>query len=154
MKHISDIELIEYVAGNLAESRAVEIQGHIADCPQCSQRVEQIQKLSDTLGAWEVETAGHDVAERVAALAQCEQHSAAHERVMKFMPQLLRVAASIVIAIGLGHKLGEYSIEGKKPQIASSTEKPEYVAALGLEWSSELTKLVLDDHPVEMEPKQ
>ena len=149
MEHIADIELIEHVAGNLTESRTVEVREHIAACPQCLQRIEQMQKLSDMLGLWEFETAGHDVAERVAALAEeteQDQPSATREHLMKFMPQVLRIAASIIIAVGLGHKLGEYSVEGSKPPTTSSPKKPEYLAALGLEWSSGLAKLVLEDH--------
>jgi len=149
MEHITDIELIEYLAGNLTESRTVEVREHIAACPQCSQRIEQMQKLSGTLELWEVDTAGHDVAERVAALAEQtgqDQPSSTRELLIRFTPQIVRIAASILIAVGLGHKLGEYSVEGSKPPVKSSPKKPEYLAALGLEWSSGLAKLVLEDH--------
>ncbi len=157
MKHLSEIEFIEYVAGNLAEARNAEIREHIAACAHCSQRVEQMQKLSDTLGAWEIETAGHGVADQVPALAQEAKDSetaAVREHIVRFMPQLLRLAASIIIAIGLGHKLGEYSVEGGESQIPYSAEKPEYLAALGLEWSSGLTRLVLEEPPAETEGEQ
>ena len=157
MEHIAEIELIEYLSGNLTQSRAAEVQEHMAECPQCSQNIEQMQKLSDTLGLWEIETAGHDVAQRVINRVQESQsgrYSATRNRLVRFIPQVLRVAASIIIAVGLGHKLGEYSVEGSKPPNTSSPQKPEYVAALGLEWSSGLAKLVLEDHPADTGSEQ
>jgi hypothetical protein len=97
------------------------------------------------------------VAEKVVALAKEPEHnqpSSSLNRIIKFMPQVLRVAASIIIAIGVGHKLGEYSVEDNKPQVASSTEKPEYLAALGLEWSSGLVRMVLEDDLTETGSQQ
>ncbi|UCE49544.1 MAG: zf-HC2 domain-containing protein [Phycisphaerales bacterium] len=154
MEHLAEIEFIEYLAGHLTERRIAEVQEHLAECPQCSQRIEQAQKLSDALGAWEVDTAGHGVVDRVIALAQESRpkrslRPSTRDLMKMFMPQALRVAASIVIAIGLGHKLGEYSVEGRKPQTASSSERPQYLAALGLEWSSGLAWLVLEEDPAD-----
>ena len=154
MKHIDDIELIEYVAGNLTEPEAAAVQEHIAACDECSRRVQEAAKLSDTLGLWEVETSGHNVGDRVIALArqsqpESVQRPATHARIKRLLPQVLRVAASIIISIGLGNRLGEYSVTGKKPPIASSQHKPEYLAALGLQWSSGLAWLVLEEDPSE-----
>ena len=154
MKHIDDIELIEYVAGNLTEPEAAAVHEHITACDECSQRVQETAKLSDTLGLWEVETAGHNVGDRVTAMAQQSQiesvqRPATHARIKRLLSQVLRVAASIIIAVGLGHKLGGYSVTGKKPPIVSSQSQPEYLAALGLQWSSGLAWLVLEEDPSE-----
>jgi anti-sigma factor RsiW len=154
MKHLDDIELIEYAAGNLTEPRAAEVREHIAACRQCSQRVQETDKLWETLGHWDVETAGHDVAGRISAMAdetrlRIMPQRSTHAVRKRFLLQALRVAASIIIAIGLGNKLGRYSITGRKPQTASSQQKPEYLAALGLEWSSGLAWLVLEEEPAE-----
>jgi hypothetical protein len=159
MEHLDDIELIEYVAGNLAEPRAAEVREHIAACQECSQRVREADKLWNTLGHWEVEPARHDVAGRMTTLAHEDRAEAVHGPATyvlrkEFLLQALRVAASILIAVGLGHKLGEYSLAGKKAQIASSQQKPEYLAALGLEWSSGLAWLVLEDDPAETRGEQ
>jgi anti-sigma factor RsiW len=157
MEHLSGIEIIEYVAGNSTGPRTLDVRKHIAECPQCAKHVEQAQKLSNALGVWIVETAGHELADRVAALAQEAKDSktaAARELIVRFMPQAMRVAASIIIAIGLGYKLGEYSVEERKSQLAYSAEKPKYVAALGLEWSSGLARLVLEEPPAETGAEQ
>lgn len=159
MKHIDDIELIKYVAGNLAEAQAADVRGHIDTCPDCSQRIQEIRSLWDALGQWQVDSAGRDVAGRVTALAkeaqlQDMQQPATSARKTILLHQILRIAASIIIAVGLGHMLGEYSVTGKKPQIVSSQDKPEYLAALGLEWSSGLAWLVLEEEPADTEGEQ
>ena len=159
MKHLDEIELIEFAAGNLAEPRAAEVREHVAACRECSRRVQEMGKLWDTLGRWNVEPAEHDVADRITALAHENRAESVRGPSIfvlrkKFLMQALRVAASVLIAVGLGHKLGESSVTGKKPQIASSQEKPEYLAALGLEWSSGLAWLVLEDNPDEMGGEQ
>jgi len=159
MKHIDDIELIEYVAGNLTESEAAAAHEHVTACDKCSQRVQEAARLSDTLGLWEVETAGHKIANRVTAVAKQSrlesiQRPPTHARIKRLVPQVLRVAASIIIAIGLGHKLGEYSVTGRKPPVASLQSQPEYLAALGLQWSSGLAWLVLEEDPSDTRAEQ
>ena len=159
MKHINDIELTEYAAGNLTGARAEEVREHIAACPECSQRMGEMGKLWDALGDWKVPTAEHDVADRVIALAREEQadlgqSAGTHAVRMRLPLQILRVAASIIIAVGVGHKLGEYSVTGEKPQVASLQEQPEYLAALGLEWSSGLAWLVLEEEPADTGAEQ
>ncbi|MBC8218334.1 MAG: zf-HC2 domain-containing protein [Planctomycetes bacterium] len=150
MKHINDIELTEYVAGNLTGPRTKEVREHIAACPECSQRRRETDRLWDTLGDWNVETAEHDVADRIVTLARVEQsasgrNAGTHVVRMRLPLQVLRVAASIIIAVGAGYEVGRYSVTGKKPQVAPSQNQPEYLAALGLQWSSGLAWLVLEE---------
>jgi anti-sigma factor RsiW len=150
MKHVNDIELIEYVAGNLAESRDGEVREHLAACEECSERRREAANTWDALGQWNVDTTEHDVAGRITALAEKtdrnqRQHKKLHVLRLGFLPVILRVAASIIIAIGVGHKLGKYSVTGGMETATTSENRPEYLAALGLEWSSELAWLILED---------
>ena len=66
-----------------------------------------------------------------------------------------RVAAAIILAIWGGHLLGEYGQSPSTPDVPMPQEKPRYVAALGFEWSSELTLTVLDEEttPGEVNPQ-
>ncbi len=156
MKHVNDIELIEYVAGKLTASRDEEVREHIVTCEECSKRWREAANMWDTLGQWSVDTAGHDVAGRITALAEKTERSQRHREKAKahvlwarLLPKILRVAASIIITVGVGHKLGKYSVMGDIPRATASKNEPEYLAALGLEWLSELTWLVLEqDSPV------
>ena len=150
MKHVNDIEMIEYVAGKLTASRNEEVREHMAACEECSDRWRKAVEVWNALGKWSVDTAEHDVTERITAIAEEEergrkQHKNARELQIGFLPTMVRVAASIIIAVGVGHKLGKYSVTGSTPKTAASENRPEYLAALGLEWSSELAWFILED---------
>jgi len=159
MKHVNDIELIEYMAGNLAESRDGKVREHLAACDECSERWRETANMWDALVQWSVDTAGHDIAGRITALAEKtdrdqRQRKKLHVLRLGFLPMVLRVAASIIIAVGVGHRLGKYSVTGKMESAAVSKNRPEYLAALGLEWSSELAWLILEDDSSSMGENQ
>ena len=150
MKHVNDIEMIEYVAGKLTASRNEEVREHMAACEECSERWRKAVEVWNALGQWSVDTADHDVAGRITAIAEEEERSRKQYRKARdlrigFLPAVVRVAASIIIAVGVGHKLGKYSVTGSTPKTAASENRPEYLAALGLEWSSELAWFILED---------
>ncbi len=150
MKHVNDIELIEYVAGKLTTSRNEYVREHIAACKECSDRWREAVEVWNALGQWSVDTADHDVTQRITALTEeaergQKQHKIARDLQIGFLPAVVRVAASIIIAVGVGHKLGKYSVTGSTPKTAASENRPVYLAALSLEWSSELAWLILED---------
>ena len=155
MKHVNDIEFIEYVAGNLTESRAGEVREHLVVCEECSARRLEAAEMWNVLGQWSVDTTEHDVAGKIIALAENagreqRQGKKTHVRRFGFLPMILRVAASIIITVGVGHRLGKYSVTGKMEPAAVSKNGPEYLSALGLEWSSELAWLILEDESSNM----
>ena len=159
MKHVNDIELIEYIAGKLTASRNEEVREHMAACEECSDRERKAIELWNTLGQWSVDTANHDVAGRITTLAEeaeRKQRQGEKTRVLRvgLLPVVLRVAASIIIAIGVGHKLGKYSVTGNIPRAAALENRPEYLAALSLEWSSELAWFILEDETSNMGEQQ
>ena len=150
MKHVNDIELIEYVAGKLTASKHEEVREHMAACKECSDRRREAVEVWNALGQWSVDTAEHDVTQRITAIAEeaergQKQHKIARDLQIGFLPAVVRVAASIIIAVGVGHQLGKYSVRGHTPRAAASENGPAYLAALGLEWSSELAWLILED---------
>jgi anti-sigma factor RsiW len=156
MKHVNEIELIEYVAGKLNALGNEKVREHLEACKECSVRWRKAVEAWDTLGQWSVDTADHDVAERITAIAEEEERGRKQYRTARglqigFLPAVLRVAASIIIAVGVGHKLGKYSITGNVPKAAASQNRPEYLAALSLEWSSELAWFILEDDSPNME---
>ena len=159
MKHVNDIELIEYIAGKLTVSRSEVVREHMAACEECSDRWRKAVEVWNTLGQWSVDTANHDVAGRITTLAEeaeRKQRQGEKTRVLRvgLLPVVLRVAASIIIAIGVGHKLGKYSVTGNIPRAAALENRPEYLAALSLEWSSELAWFILEDETSNMGQEQ
>jgi anti-sigma factor RsiW len=156
MDHINDIELTEFIAGRLAASRSEEINEHIAGCPKCSERRQEAAKLWEMLGQWDVDTTGHDIAGRVLASTKNSQPFHGQDDQTQIIKgdlwvDVLRIAASVIIAVGVGQKLGKLSTGQTMPPAAPSQTVPRYIAALGLEWSSELTWLIMDEQSPEQE---
>ncbi len=154
MEHINDIELMDFIAGRLTASRSEEIEKHIAKCSGCSERRQEAEKLWNTLGKWDVDTTSHDIAGRVLASAKNSKLNYRQDgqpNIIKgnFWVDVLRIAASVIIAVGVGQKLGKLSTVQKTPQAVPLQTGPKYIAALGLEWSSELTWLIMDEQPSE-----
>ncbi len=139
---------MEYVAGRLASPVKEQVAEHIAGCPDCSQRLHQAEILWDSLGQWTVDTSGHEIADKATALAQEHKSMSAQEHktyALKTSALVLRVAASILIAVGVGYSLGKSSVTGKINTTAASKSRPAYLSAFGLGWSSELSLLILED---------
>ena len=150
MEHINDIDLLEYISQRLSDVKSRQFQGHMAECAECRQRWQDAVHVWETLGRWHVDSSGHEVADRIEALA-AKDISDPQESHMKRIPFIssfkaaLRVAAAIILAVGGGHLLGRYSVSKNTPDPPVSQEGPRYVAALGFEWSSELTWMVLEE---------
>ncbi len=159
MEHINDIELQEYVSGTLPEAKAQQFRRHIDGCDACKNRYRDTANLWNALGQWSVDPSGHEIADRIEALAAESQSNrkAGRTKIIPFtrsIPMAIRVAAAIILAIWGGHRLGEYGQSPSTPDVPFSKEGPRYVAALGFEWSSELTWTVLDEEtsPGEVNP--
>ncbi|MBN2314449.1 MAG: hypothetical protein JXM79_11000 [Sedimentisphaerales bacterium] len=159
MEHINDIELQEFVSGNLPDAKAEQIRSHIAECDVCESRYQDAVGLWNALGQWDVDPSGHEIADRIEGFAAEKQSNRRVGRVkivqfLQSIPTALRVAAAILLAIGGGHLLGKYGQSPSTTDVPVSQEGPRYVAALGFEWSSELTWTVLDEEtaPGEVNP--
>ena len=149
MEHISDIDLLEYVGDRLKASKRREVQEHIEHCASCSKRYRQAAQVWDALGQWQVDTSNHSVSDKIKALVAGAGSDRRQNRISNFVHQrflsaTIRVAAAIAISAGAGHMLGKYSISENVPGAVALNDAPSYLAALGLEWSSELTWLVLE----------
>jgi anti-sigma factor RsiW len=150
MEHINDSELTEFVSGRLPASRSEDVRKHIVACPECSERHRETAKMWETLGRWDIDAVGHNIADKVLASVKesqtgLKQNEQSHIVKGDFWKDVLRVAALIVIAVGLGQKLGRIGTGQSVVPTATMQNGPQYIAALGLEWSSELTWLIMED---------
>ena len=159
MEHINDIELLEYISGRLSEAKGQQIRRHMAECDACKNRCQDAVDVWALLGQWHVDSSGHEIANRIEALAAKNKtgQRESPKKTILFISSFkaaLRVAAAIVISIIGGHLLGRYSVSQNMTKIPVSQERPRYVAALGFEWSSELTWTVLEDEAMSGEVNQ
>jgi anti-sigma factor RsiW len=150
MEHISDIKLLDYVGGKLAAQESEQVRRHIAECSGCAGRHQQTRQMWGALGAWQVDSSAHQIADRIEVLAgESElQRRLARKALVPSRGSLLaalRIAAAIIIGGGGGHLLGRFTAPSGESTPVISTDKPQYLAALGFEWSSELTWTVLQE---------
>lgn len=151
MEHISENKLLDYVAGKLADSESESVRRHMAQCPDCESRHHQTLDTWNLLGTWQVDTSAHQVADRLAVLVR-QNETCGRPPIKAAIPWrvsmqgALRIAAAILIAAGAGHVLGRLTTASNEPTRIINTVKPRYLAALGFEWSSELTWTVLQDN--------
>ena len=157
MKCLNDIEIMEFISDKLDAERKAQVQEHLANCLECSQRVQESSMLWDTLGQWEVDTTSHNIADKIIAKIENSDSTRKYPKLFarhEFLMDALKIAASIIIVIGLGQKLGKISAGEKPTAIASNQEKPEYIAALGLDWAGDFTWLVMEDDSSNQENEQ
>jgi len=148
MKCLNDIEIMDFISGKLEPERRNEVQEHISSCTQCSERVQESSMLWDTLGQWDIDITDHNIADKVIASAQESVQIRKHPKLLNkrdFLIDVLKIAASIIIAIGIGQKLGKISAGEKPSELIPYQGKPEYIAALGLDWAGDFTWLVMEE---------
>ncbi|MBN1973053.1 MAG: hypothetical protein JW787_05405 [Sedimentisphaerales bacterium] len=148
MKCLNDIEIMEFISDKLDAERKVHVQEHLVACKQCSERVQESSMLWDTLGKWDVNTTAHNIADRVLASAQESLQVRKHPKLFikrDFLIDVLKIAASIIIAIGIGTKLGKISTGQKPSEVVNAQKRPKYIAALGLDWAGDFTWLVMEE---------
>lgn len=125
MRHLREIELIELASGRAADDVA---QAHLEACESCRIRYEAVRHTHDALGRWTAEPAAGDLWPAVRRRL-LRRPAAAERSALRRASRLLRVAAAIVIGIGLGHGAGRLWTPGRT---STSTAAPDVGDALAL----------------------
>lgn len=159
MEHISEFEILELIADRLGEERKTAAERHISSCAECSRRHADALRTWEMLGEWQPENAGIDISEAIVARAR-EINSALDSRLLailssrRLLSVAVRVAASIIIAVSIGAMSGTYSARSTLAMDSPELEAPDYLAALGLQWSSDLNWSVLEEHQPDREVEE
>ena len=147
MEHVTEIQLIEYVAGNLPRETASTLESHIKRCSQCANTLSEITQTWQITSQWQpdIDTSAspQQFAEKI--LAQDKKHRIGPMRTT-IIQMSFRYAASILIAVTLGVMLGKQSVS---PDAVYSfgQNAPQYLASLSMQWSSDLTWTILEHDP-------
>lgn len=149
MKHIDDMKLIKFVAGDLNAADSKAATDHFAECEQCADRKIELIKTWNDLGEWDIEydknvNLNNISLKVITAARKIRRVGGTYYFRTILLPATLRYAASILIAIGVGALLGRQSVSGKH-DLSAVDKQPEYLAALSMQWSSDLTWSILED---------
>ena len=151
MEHLNDIEILAYIGGDGDAQQQRRVTDHISVCNECAKRHDEMLRTWDALGEWTIDTAGRDISDSVLRRArQPDQHRNRKLPVglpgNRFIAAAFRIAASIIIAVTIGAMAGARSANRELSAEAGITESPNYLAALSLQWSSDLNWSVLEEH--------
>ena len=159
MKHVNETEWNDYLAGVCKADRLAWIDAHVKGCPACRRQMQALRDVEAMLSDWQVNTAGHDIAAKVKQIAQQTPRSErstirlSHRRLWSYAA---RIAAAVLIGISLGHWAGKNSARSHiaKQQGTSVEATPGYLAALDLQFASDLTWSVLETEQTNAEDQQ
>ena len=105
MDHPRDIRLIERCGGGLSPNALAEIDAHLAGCDACAERYRRVRATWEVLGEWSAEPEVGDLAAGV-----CEKITDPDPppvyRLHDWVWPVTRVAASVVVAVLVGHAAG------------------------------------------------
>lgn len=130
----NEAQLIRLVAGELEQEAADEIRRHVARCRTCAATLAELEATWQVMGAWDEDAPTSDLWLAVRAAAELD----ARRRpgwVPRTPPALLRAAASVAVAVGLGWMTGSW-VAGPADRRADRTgpvPEEELIESLGLD---------------------
>lgn len=134
MEHLRDKELLTLL--EQAGDRGDASRAHLDACDACRQRWRSLQESWDTLGKWTVDVPKIDLTDRILGRARPVQ------TVYLWQPQAwVRIAASIVIGVGLGALMGRL---GSTPVSSEEVSQAIYLDTLALNSSTGWAAPLLD----------
>ncbi|MEP0845915.1 MAG: hypothetical protein HRF50_03730 [Phycisphaerae bacterium] len=144
MRHLQEIELIALASGRAADDAA---QAHLEACEPCRRRFDAVRRTYDALGAWTAEPAAGELwpaVQRRLLHRPAFAERSGRGRVIR----LLRVAAAIVIGVGLGHGAGRLWSPARTASSPPATDVGEALALYALENPSPTgLVMILGDDP-------
>ena len=105
MQHIGPIDFIRLASGELPDARRREVEAHLGACEVCRQKYAGFVSVWTMLGAWTVDAGARDQRAAVARKLDARRSVVAPRSWRRAAP-VWRIAAALVIGVGLGHLVG------------------------------------------------
>ena len=120
MVHPSDIELAEFCAGRLAEADGQALERHAESCVDCRARLAALKATWAALEQWRPSTPAADLWPAVARRLERRKLPPPWWRRAP-----LQLAASVAIAVALGHGAGRLAAPGLSPPTGATAPAEE-----------------------------
>jgi anti-sigma factor RsiW len=117
------------VSGELTGPQRQAVLAHVEQCDHCRQRVAKLQDVWQAMDAWQVEAAGHEVADEVLQTlkARLARPQTSPWRQPWRWPVPLRAAASFMAAVGIGWGAARWTSQPTPADMAAGTGPDEPV---------------------------
>jgi predicted anti-sigma-YlaC factor YlaD len=114
MKHITEIELIDYVNGSVDPPQKAPVEEHLAQCESCRQMYEQARLVYDWLGDFTAPQV-NDLTEKLR-----QRLTRPKRRTAVVLYNLTRIAATVIIAALAGYFAADRLEPEQQPNAASA----------------------------------
>ncbi len=108
MEHITDIQMTDLLGGHVQPELREEIEQHLAACQACRAQYEQFAEVWGAMGQWEPACPDVDLRQRVLMRARENAGAGIFATRPRWVSVVLKAAAVIVIAVGVGHLAGRW----------------------------------------------
>lgn len=117
--HLDENDLARYVEGQIGEAERQDVEAHLAECPECSERVAETRRALDEIREQEAPPLDPEVRRKAEALGTEEKEGRSRKR-RPFRPAA--IAGALVLLLGLAGVL-YWQLQGPDPtRLRSSTE--------------------------------
>ena len=124
-KGISDLELLEYIAGRLSPNRTVRIDSLLAESEPARLRLQRFRRTWEAMGHWDVSADERDVLPAV--MQRIESRRGRGVRFVLDWGATARIAATWIIAIASGVAAGRAVLSGRTPVPPADEAAPRQV---------------------------
>lgn len=130
MKHAAISDFIKLASGELDAARLSEVEVHLGQCQGCRAEQQQFMAAHEVLGEWTADASPRDV--WAAVEKKLDQPVTIVRWRWRIVATWARVAAAIVLGVGLGHVIGRLSLPSSLTTNAPTAQVAELEAADGL----------------------
>jgi len=149
MEHIADIMMIDLLGEYVDGPKKQNALQHISQCDSCQKRWDEFKQTWNKLSELHVDTSDKDSFPKIADNIRSKR---SHIRILP-VRMLMRVAASILLAIILGHMLGRASAQKTNEDWVSVVARANYLDVLASGSSTGWGEPVLQRNSLESEQR-
>lgn len=135
MEHLTDRQLLELL--ELYGDRPDYPPGHLDTCQRCREHWRELQESWQIVGRWTVDGSGIDLTDRILSQVDVESNIRLWQ-----VRALIRIAASVIIGVGLGALIGR---TGTPAVTAEQAMQAIYLDSLALHSSTGWTAPLLSE---------
>ena len=149
MEHITDITMIELLGGYVDDPKKQSTLQHISQCDNCQKRWNEFEQTWNNLSELDVDTSDKNLFPKIADNIRSKRRHVLMLPIRTFM----RVAASILLAIILGHILGRASTQKTNEDWTLAIARANYLDVLASGSSTGWGEPVLPSNSSESEQR-
>jgi anti-sigma factor RsiW len=120
MRHVSEADLLAFASGELSDAKHREIEAHVSTCAACRRAQAETASVQGLLDEWDVDGADRDAWPAIERRLG-EPASVGVPRRWHVVARMSRIAAAVLLGVGLGHAAGRLTWRRGPIELATTT---------------------------------